>query len=871
MDICLKPDPQKEMTLIPGPEDYLRVKDCERARSIVQTHPDRYTDTDFYDVAKCFYHQSDYDKAKPLFQYLVATPATSALVRGKALYALSKIASLDGQSSLAIQIYEDQAARNPADLDSLCQFARLSLVDSPSRPETDSMILHVFHSNPPDPWTYICVADYARASTTLRNAADIADASCRAILDHGDLDKNKAFSCLRDNAKRFKDRVNECRIPDINGAIFQEQERYWLARLAVNPKELSALRGLADYYYSQEKFIQAADLLEVIDAVGTEPARQAEVVDRLGRAYFRAGQDKMALATWSHLQQFPDQEKVILFNQAMVALVNRRYDEALKFLEGADLTTSPYYRLASGVRITDHLDTPDYSRVVKASIKPFEQALAWCDTHLLLYPEDASMSYEHTYANWRVKEAQGKLLECVTSFTDQVIESGRQWENSLSGVYLTYAALSYIHRAKGQKPKEAAADFETGEALLDEVFQRMDTLVASSDPLDTHNLMEAWLSLGWSKYYRDEFGLAAKVFGSVVGDSAIYDRVAASEKTEFDGNCDTFVAKFPRAKILPKQLVEAYRGLGASLSRLARKEYNASSYQAGADLAHRAVLALGKGFKIEADATKTPSALSPYSVPRRVIDGDQGVMEQSEVEAVRAGYMSYLHTFSPDVHTESRFNYAITQYWHAKILDKSNHDEALKVYKAAEREFKTVLAAAPEHAESYRFLEYIALVKRDYADGVKNYRKAFEFGTAEPADAARKMVDGATLLINRVEEKGAVLEASDSNNALVAMIHRVEFGVTLADHSAMEGVVSEAVGYAQELAKNEAICDSKGQYRDELSAMVTGLDVFLSGVSTSELRKRARIHQKVLSVLKDCLGGNDVRLPSVVSLATPRR
>lgn len=880
MDSCVKPKLEPEQTVVPKTEltEFLRLKDCDRAQKQIDHHPDVYTDGDLYLVAKCFYTQSDVEKSERIFQHLIATPATTPLIRAKALYALAKIAANTGDAELALKKYEEKFQNDPSDVDSLCQLARLSLIGSPSRPEWDAMVRYAFDSIPPDPWTYICIGDYARATTTMPDAALIADQSCRVMLNYEGFEK-KAFDCLKRNA----DHLNY----DVKPVIDAEQEQFWISRIQQNPADVAALHELADTYYGRGDYVLAADVLESVVGLETESDQKADTLDRLARAYYLAGSDDLAQSTWEKLNQIPGLEKRFEFSQAMRAMAEMRYEDAMTVLTKADMVPGQFHRLASGARISAFLSTRDYSRVGKDSSTVFAQALEWCDAHLKLYPDDETVLHSREYVNWRVKEAQGKSLDIVTSLTAKVISNGRRWDNALAGIYLTYAGLAYIHQGKGimndvSREVQSSENFATGEALLGEVFAKTPQLLASGDLLEANNLIETWLSLGWSKFYRKEFGAAAKIFAAVAFDTTEFKSEFNSEQspltlTAADEPYVMFNQQFPHDQVLVKQKIEALRGLGTSVDRLARNYFRTKDFETADRVSSHAVQMIALALKIESDEW-AHGYIQPkfdFDFSREVIDGSVGVIDREELRFVTAGYRVYLRTLFPAVRNETQFNLAVVRYWNAKILRgwseslPAKRKEATQLYALAAKDFEAVLASAPNHADSHRFLEAIAVANGDITEAVKKYHDAIHFGTDEPADAARQLILGVTDYIARLNS-GDSSETHDARRINGFKIARLEAAIAYADYLGTPESLDAAMKFAEEVAKNTEICDPAGPYGDSLDEMVKQVNALLERSSPHERSAWARIHQKVITVLGPCLSLHHISMSNGVSL-TPSR
>ncbi len=866
MESCVN----KTQTLVPelAIGGLVRGGDCEKAHKMASVRGDRFVDDDLYAVGKCFYYQTAYDKSRQIMQQLVANPAVSPGVRTKALYALGKIAARSGQTTQAMRRYEDAFRQGPSDMDALCQYARLAVADDIRPQYWDSVIAYIRQSEPLGPLTLMCVADYARHSVTLPEATSIADISCRALLQI-DGYEGRAWSCLRDNA----DHIGY----EMRHVLDDEQERYWLSRLHDSPRDMKALMALAEFYYGRGRYTDAVNGFSAAAEMDADDSHQADILDRLARSYYLAGADDLAQAAWRRLKRIPGQEGRLVFSRAMVAMAHQLYGDAMTTLAEGGMSPGRFHDLASSARTAAFLSMPDYSRVGKESAKAFVQALDWSDAHLKIYPDDEIVPFSREYANWRAKEAEGRPLEMVTANTDRVVALGRRWSDSLAGVYLTYAALSYIHRGKGKAgapalAAEATADFDTGEALLTEVFLRKETVITGSDILDTYNLMEAWLSLGWSKFYRGDFASAAKVFAVVLPEEAV-----RLDRSAFDDLCGDFRDKFPRGKILPKQAVEAARGLGTSLDRLARRYYADKAYARAVELADQGARIIENGLRLERASLDTAPTRFVFDFSREVIDGDPDLIAREKFRFVRASYLTYLRMFSPAVRTETMFNLAVARYWHAKILREwgmtvlEKRSEAVAMVDVARARFHEVLSSAPDHPESYRFLEYIALIKGEFQKGLALYRRTMELGTDHPIDAALKLLEAANQLINRSRGVGEPLEPDELAQVHDVMILRVELAVTRADLLLTPESLEVAIRAAGEVSDSESICDPSGRYREPLSEMVARINALLGPVGDKGRVQRARIHQKVFARLTACLSAHRLSTAHGVNLAPSLR
>ncbi len=871
--------PKKDAAPAPNSQlrDVLAVKECDSAHRLVDAHPNAFSYDDLYDVAKCYYHQKLFSITQPLIQKLIAAPSAPAVIHAKSLYALAKIAYTTGQSWLALDEYEKKFQHNLSDVDSLCQFARLSLTDSRRQPESDVMIQYIFQSAPRDPWTYICLAEYARESALLPNAAAIAETSCRAVIASPGFE-DKGFECLRSNITPFSplmlsavnptDEMKEMAMQYMASAIDREQQEYWWNRYFANPNDVSVLQALVDYYDTSSRRVEykdqhpmVADALEMILAQDLPLSKRITALNQLGAVYFLAGQRDVAQTAWDRLAKVDDTTVVFAINQTVVALVGHRYDEAIDSLTQANVVPGMYHRLASNLKIADFLATKDYSRVGKESAKAFAQALEWCDAHLKLYPNDEVIWFFHEYANWRVQENQSDPQKIVTEWTDKLIKAGQQWKNPLAIAYLTYGALAYMHRGKVEMGIEtlapqAAADFDKAESILLEIFNHKDKVLASDDPLGASSLMEAWLSYGWSKYNRGDHEAAEKIFSAVVN---------AKEWPEDKTQSESFY-DWPKLKILPKQLIEAYRGLGTSRDQGARAQFKkankkdengkfvlspedrAKALQTAAEHSTQAVQFLDEALKIERPFIEGEPIQFSHNVDPEIIDGDRRTLVSEEESCAGASYLTYIQYFDHAVHSEAAFNHAVALYWNAKILNGGGKvDAAQGLYAKAEQEFKEVLKAAPDHPETYRWLEYIALVKGDVDEAVKMYDEAHRLGTDQLADAIEKLRDGYDA---QLKSDSLAMDKIALRNFY--KIKRAHYTIALADVDPNPKHLEDAIAYAKDLA-DSIICDPTSSYQKELQTLVTDGMAMPAKLTAFERKRRGQNHSRILSVLGDCL------------------
>jgi tetratricopeptide (TPR) repeat protein len=578
---------------------------------------------------------------------------------------------------------------------------------------------------------------------------------------------------------------------------------------------------LGDYLTQTGRLAQASDVFEVISGLESDPEKRANALEKAASSYFLAGVPDMAAAMWMRLQAIPGYHDRTIKGQALIAIAQLRFEDAMAILERAGRVPSPLHRLASGARIAVFLSTKDYSRVGKKSAEVFAQAHAWCEAHLALYPDDNTILHSYEYVNWRVQEARGRYDLIVTERSDRLINIGRQWNNQLAAVYLTYGALAYMHRGKGyllqaDQKIRAKADFDKAEGILMEVMVKKDGMLASGDELNIYNLMEAWLSLGWSKYNRGDYKAANEIFGTVVN-----AQDWPSDKRQSDSVYD-----WPRQRILSKQLVEAYRGMGTSRDRMARMCFNevkSAGRQGGhvpnvlglealrqktLTLAAEAVRLHETGLGIGKNSIEAAPARFHHDLNLGIVDEDAGLLREEQHKIVGEGYVTYIHYFDHAVHNEGVFNLAVARYWHAKILREWGQGErAAAEYDKAESEFLEVLKMAPDHAESYRFLEYIyAIHKGDMDRAEAYYKEAQRHGTDAPIDALTKMVEGYDVQLG-------------SGGDAPLQLKRLQYAIALADAEKNPMQLQRVLEYARGVA---SICKANKAYQGQLEILLKG-------------------------------------------------
>lgn len=669
---------------------------CERAQRLVEAHPLDYTDEDRYQVGKCFYRTANFSQSQVVMEGLAHRATLWSDVRAKVDYALGKLAEREGDIAAALGHYERRIAHTDPDaIDALCALAKLGAQETGQTRPFDSTIEYIVGTGHSSEIAWKCVASYALQSPTLSRAAELADWSCRALLQFPNW-REDPWTCLSNQVQRRfaedPDRVM-MELRTLQGekdryieSQFQAKAAGLLMRLEKSPGDPDALHDLARAYYEHRDFAQAAEVWEIL-ASQVEGGAHSEIMRHMAMAWLRAGDKPRARQILKETHQW---------------------------------VPSDFHRLEGVAQVAAQAAVQDYSRVGGATAQKFEPLFTACESHLQIYPEGVAFLYFRERANWRIQEARQRPELIVTEHTETLRRIGGQWKSRLSALVLTEAALSYLHRGKlslssDHLARHAVTDFDTAEEILLDVLSHREEFLRRNDQVNIYNTMEAWLSYGWSKYNRGEFENADGVF--------------------------TVIMAAPQ--IQPKQLVEAYRGAGASRDRLARKAFGRGALETAQRLAAEAVALHEKGVELaEPYIGKNPQPLL-YEAVDAVFEGRRDAVLAEEEALIGQSLVTYVGYFDPAVFNEQRFNLAVARYWQAKILRGSQkQDEALRVYAQAQKEFERVVRAAPDHPESYRFLEYIAIAQGDLDRAVGYYKEARRLGTGQLPDAILKLLDG---------------------------------------------------------------------------------------------------------------------------------
>ncbi len=236
-----------------------------------------------------------------------------------------------------------------------------------------------------------------------------------------------------------------------------------------------------------------------------------------------------------------------------------------------------------------------------------------------------------------------------------------------------------------------------------------------------------------------------------------------------------------------------------------------------------------------------------------IVDGDPDVLREEQRAIVAQGYVTYIHYFDHAVHIESNFNLNVARYWNAKILREwGKMDLAAAKYEAAEQGFLRILQEAPDHAESYRFLEYIyAIHKGDMDKAEAHYKKAKEYGNGQPIDALLKMVEGYDSQIH--SDVDVSLERVAIRNTY--KIKRLHYAIQLADADSNPRHLERALGYARELASS-TICDGAGSYHELLSRLLS--EAMAVPATVADRERITQNHTQFLDVLRPCLTAHKI-------------
>jgi tetratricopeptide (TPR) repeat protein len=839
---------------------------------MLEAYPWDHTDEDRYQVGKCFYATGDLAQTERIMTGLVRQPTLWSDVRSKVYYALATLATRRGEIPAAISLYDQVLRYRPEDLDALCQGAWLGRQERTPPSITDPMVHYIAEGRDLTELAFKCVARYARGSQTLPRASEIAEMSCRGLLqfDHWEEDP---WSCLAANiyhyyAEDLPRMQHELTLLQHEkeatiASRYLAEERSLLAPLLKAPRDPEALMALGRFYDDHFRFANAADVWEVLVTVLDDPSRRLAVKRDLAKATFRAGDMPQALTLWSEIGKQAGQDPAAAMAQALTAMDRRDYQQASDLLARAALVPSDFHQLASALVLASLVSTRDYSRVGTASAERLKPLLAASKAHLRLYEDDVAVMHIQDGLNWRVMEAAGEPDRMVTEWTEKLLSAGRQWRSHLSSVYLTDAALSTMHRGRVLSYREGMtarviADLDAAESILMEVMAHKDKIISEGDSVAVYNLMEAWLSLGWSKFYRGDFEESDRIFTAVVM-AAHWESGQEKSSSLYD---------WPRHHIQPKQMMEAYRGVGTSRDRLARDQFWRSrdlevdprvaqdAFQMALLLSQEALTMLEAGLALTQEYIAHPPPQFEYQPSHAMIDGRRDMLLAEEEAAVGRSHLTYIAYVDPVVVTENRFNYGTALYWRAKILWMSEQkDQAMPFFDRAEAELQAVVQKAPDHAESYRFLEYVAIYKGDLEQAERYFKEAKVHQTADLPDALLKLVTALDTHLSTM-----ALEARDRNHFLIKRAH---YSMELADHDTENWSLENAMAHARAVVEVPAICDPTSPYYLELKEWME------QGMRDPEGRF-ARNHTRILEILAPCLKAHKITTAHGVSQAPPR-
>lgn len=808
--------------------------DCPRALKMISARPAEFTDEDRYQVGKCFYNTGDFTRSEMVMRGLLSRADLWKDVRVKAMYAMAKLSANSHRPEEARRYYERVLADDPTSMESLCYIALLDVEDRVPLTAIDPVMRYILHTQSASPHALQCTAIYARTVSISPDAQDMADLSCMQMFGHPK-SREYAWSCWAENIRKWF-QEDPLRVQaELNG-LNAAHEAVLLHDIRNNPRDIGTLTVFGNFLTKNSQPWRAADVFEVVANRTADPTDRAKALQKAASNYFLAGAPELAFDVWRRLGAIPGYDNQYIVGQALVAIAQMRFMDAMDILEQARMVPSHLHRLASGARIAAFLSSKDYARVGRASAQAILQALTWCDDHLKLYPDDDTIWHSAEYVNWRVRESLHQYDSIVSERTDRLINIGRQWNNRLAAVYLTYGALAYMHRGKGFLRRagmkiQAEADFKKADDLLMEVLAQKDGMLKSGDVLNIYNLMEAWLSLGWSRYNRGDYDGADAIFSAVVN-----------------------ARDWPRQHILPKQMVEAYRGVTTSRDRMARRHFHNRALETAEKFSAEAVKSLEDGLALEGRFLGVPA---PFRHPLNfgIVDGDPEVLREEQRAIVASGYVTYIHYFDRAVHAESMFNLAVARYWHAKILREwGKMDRAASEYDRAEKELLEVLQDAPDHAESYRFLEYIAVIHKGDMDKAESYyNEAVRCETEEPMDALVKMVEGYDTQIR--SDARLTVEQVVQRNTL--RVKRLRYAARLADMGRDPQQLERALGFARDLAES-VVCEEGSTYRSQVQQLMQGWLFVPPGLLPAQQKRVVRNHGRLRAILAPCLQVLDI-------------
>lgn len=790
----------------------------------------------------------------------------------------------------------------PKDPMMMCDYAEAGLKRSGSSETFDRYVQEASKMPSTSARTYICLAEYARASTTLTQAQALANNACRVLSQLGR--DNPAARCVIANIRKWGESA-EWHLADkwTESDVYETELQNWIK---AKPQDAVPLRRLGEYYFKGGHYGLAMESLAQAIELGVQiMVERAPMLVQLARAQYATGNFATARQTWDQLQAEPQYQAELHYGRGMLALQDQDFEQAMRELKVAislDSETLEYHaahQLASQAQIVAFLAPHDYSRIKGLdSLDIFEQGLAMSQAHLQQYPADHLIMHSLIWCNWRVQEARGRpdlMLVPEVAALQKVAEVPDEQAPYFRGLYRVYVALSYSHAGKllknqTGKQEQVTRYFGDAERILKAELNRRDDIWASDegDKILQMNLNEAVLSLGWVYFDQERYADAEQAFKTLIVGKYI------------DGSV------WPKAKVLVKELMEAYRGVGNVYDVQARNHYGAEvpKLNVATELAQQAVTAHMMGIMIESEFSQHPqrslSALEAAASQRvqaaianggfssgdlayidtiqpgqapvfkiwpELVAATPDKFQQKATLMVSDGYHTYLDTLFKGVSVESVFNLGTAQYWWGKILlaqakkaeevkdpqADAIRQKSVQAYQKAGDYFSLVIAQAPHYPEALRFRGYVRMVLNDYEACRNDLEQALKEGTLYPVDARSKWIMALTHQIQMVEGSGAnaKLQATPSQiaNYNSYLVNRVNLAVTNAFESPM--LLAETLQWAQVLGRNTKICVANSPQKELLQKLADTMAHY--GHNKAQFQLPDEDYQKLQVALKPCL------------------
>ncbi|PIR20026.1 MAG: hypothetical protein COV45_08615 [Deltaproteobacteria bacterium CG11_big_fil_rev_8_21_14_0_20_47_16] len=816
MGIC-KPGPSQSLPQ-EATATYVSVADCEQLEYDVSHKPNA-TAHDHYLQGICDYYNDNLTRAFTRLNQLWSQGASlSKNLQLKVATALGKTAIALDRSPEEIRSYFQNALNvDQNDADALCYYSLYSVKSYLPSSEFDLNVKQAWTQDKPLASTNICIAAYARLSPTFPSAQQVADASCRLLLQ----DRYTAavgWDCLQENALHWDPNEEN----ESTTRLLWEEEAYYSQVLSKNPTDLEAWHALKRIYDATGKMDQLLVVLNTITTLSKDPSDRVNAMIEEAQYAFEFKMYNRAEFIWQQLKPLNDNEYI--YGMAMLQLVrDQKSEEAIKLFKVLCTFEPNNVKFRQGLRVAmianmaDLLGSHDYVRLKGAeTINVFRNLKDKSLECLKEFPNDRYGLYVLREANWRVAEYDGDAKEMLspTIFTG-LSETA---EDELGDLDQVSIGLAYTHLGKilvsadGRK-----VAFAKAQDYFDKVHNRHATILANGTSLQRYNQIENWLSVGWMYFAQGNDTKAAEVFEAATHDT------------------------WQGLVVLPKQRIEAYRGLANAQDSLGRVQNNSGNYAGAISFFNSAILNYEKGEKLEAKAISQPKHTKP-SVNPSVVWGNQAVSEQEMMAHLVAAKTQYLFFLDPALRDESLFNKGVCQSWLGFAVKKQKQGDYIAEYNKSVAIFTELLHKYPQQPEFTRFLASNLLSMENLTEGRQKMYDALKWGTAEPVTARATIIAAIERAFDRVLTSGH--EIQEMNDVLSYTTEYLQLAIENAKANPVN--LQSAIKAAERLSKSpEVYCSGSHVHADAFMRIKTDIE------TSNQLSPRAR--DWLLKALKPCL------------------